>query len=139
MVKEKPNSIRIYDEEGFRRRAACICVRSDAETEVSIHLFCENYFGKGCVLEGGQCRGMFMPPFRADWRQFEFQKPEPASGVISTRRNRGPIKFSTMGKIELFCPETRASKIALSIIQVTNRFGILVVVKIGRIIDANPN
>lgn len=36
MVKEKPNSIRIYDDEGFRRRAACICVRSDAETEVSI-------------------------------------------------------------------------------------------------------
>lgn len=36
MVKEKPNSIRIYDEEGFRRRAACICVRSDAETEVSV-------------------------------------------------------------------------------------------------------
>lgn len=34
MVKEKPNSIRIYDEEGFRRRAACICVRSDEETEV---------------------------------------------------------------------------------------------------------
>lgn len=34
MVKEKPNSIRIYDDEGFRRRAACICVRSDAETEV---------------------------------------------------------------------------------------------------------
>lgn len=36
MVKEKPNSIRIYDDEGFRRRAACICVRSDAETEVSV-------------------------------------------------------------------------------------------------------
>lgn len=35
MVKEKPNSIRIYDKDGFRRRAACICVRSDAETEVS--------------------------------------------------------------------------------------------------------
>lgn len=35
MVKEKPNSIRIYDDEGFRRRAACICVRSDAETEVN--------------------------------------------------------------------------------------------------------
>lgn len=34
MVKEKPNSIRIYDEDGFRRRAACICVRSDSETEV---------------------------------------------------------------------------------------------------------
>lgn len=37
MVKEKPNSIRIYDDEGFRRRAACICVRSDAETEVSVN------------------------------------------------------------------------------------------------------
>lgn len=34
MVKEKPNSTRIYDKDGFRRRAACICVRSEAETEV---------------------------------------------------------------------------------------------------------
>lgn len=34
MVKEKPNSIRIYDKDGYRRRAACICVRSEAETEV---------------------------------------------------------------------------------------------------------
>lgn len=37
MVKEKPNSIRLYDEEGFRRRAACICVRSESETEVYQH------------------------------------------------------------------------------------------------------
>ncbi|XP_044020808.1 diphosphoinositol polyphosphate phosphohydrolase 1 isoform X1 [Aphidius gifuensis] len=34
MVKEKPNSTRIYDSEGYRRRAACICVRSDLEDEV---------------------------------------------------------------------------------------------------------
>ncbi|XP_013115145.1 diphosphoinositol polyphosphate phosphohydrolase 2 [Stomoxys calcitrans] len=34
MVKEKPNSTRIYDKDGFRRRAACICVRSEAEAEV---------------------------------------------------------------------------------------------------------
>lgn len=34
MVKEKPNSTRIYDEDGFRRRAACICVRSELEKEV---------------------------------------------------------------------------------------------------------
>lgn len=39
MVKEKPNSTRIYDKDGFRRRAACICVRSDAETEVKIIKF----------------------------------------------------------------------------------------------------
>ena len=34
MVKEKPNSTRIYDEEGFRRRAACICVKNEDEKEV---------------------------------------------------------------------------------------------------------
>lgn len=34
MVKEKPNSTRIYDKDGYRRRAACICVRSEAEAEV---------------------------------------------------------------------------------------------------------
>lgn len=36
MVKEKPNSIRIYDSEGYRRRAACICVKNDLEDEVGI-------------------------------------------------------------------------------------------------------
>lgn len=35
MVKEKPNSTRIYDKDGFRRRAACICVKSENEAEVS--------------------------------------------------------------------------------------------------------
>lgn len=35
MVKEKPNSTRIYDKDGFRQRAACICVRSSDENEVS--------------------------------------------------------------------------------------------------------
>lgn len=34
MVKEKPNSTRIYDEEGFKRRAACICVKNELENEV---------------------------------------------------------------------------------------------------------
>jgi len=34
MVKEKPNSVRLYDKDGFRRRAACICVRSVEETEI---------------------------------------------------------------------------------------------------------
>lgn len=34
MVKEKPNSTRIYDKDGFRQRAACICVRSPEEDEV---------------------------------------------------------------------------------------------------------
>ncbi|KAK2711862.1 diphosphoinositol polyphosphate phosphohydrolase 2-like [Artemia franciscana] len=33
MVKDKPNSTRIYDEEGYRKRAACICVNGD-ESEV---------------------------------------------------------------------------------------------------------
>lgn len=34
MVKEKPNSIRTYDAEGFKRRAACLCVKDDNEAEV---------------------------------------------------------------------------------------------------------
>lgn len=38
MVKEKPNSTRIYDKDGFRRRAACICVRAENEAEVSLGL-----------------------------------------------------------------------------------------------------
>ena len=34
MVKEKPNQIRTYDKDGFRLRAACVCVRDDTEQEV---------------------------------------------------------------------------------------------------------
>ncbi|KAK2145919.1 hypothetical protein LSH36_647g01044 [Paralvinella palmiformis] len=34
MVKEKHGQIRTYDEEGYRRRAACLCVRDNTETEV---------------------------------------------------------------------------------------------------------
>ncbi|KAI0223147.1 Diphosphoinositol polyphosphate phosphohydrolase 1 [Lamellibrachia satsuma] len=34
MVKEKPNSIRTYDADGFRKRAACLCVRDETEQEI---------------------------------------------------------------------------------------------------------
>ncbi|CAL8069772.1 unnamed protein product [Orchesella dallaii] len=34
MVKEKPDQTRIYDEEGYRQRAACLCVRNESESEV---------------------------------------------------------------------------------------------------------
>ncbi|KAL4236681.1 Diphosphoinositol polyphosphate phosphohydrolase 2 [Mactra antiquata] len=34
MVKEKINSIRTYDDDGFRRRAACLCFRSKSEDEI---------------------------------------------------------------------------------------------------------
>jgi len=34
MVKEKPNSTRTYDKDGFRRRAACICTRDESEQEI---------------------------------------------------------------------------------------------------------
>lgn len=34
MVKEKTNSIRTYDVDGYRRRAACVCVRDTDEQEV---------------------------------------------------------------------------------------------------------
>ncbi|KAK3089354.1 hypothetical protein FSP39_002971 [Pinctada imbricata] len=34
MVKEKPNSIRTYDEEGFRKRAACLCFKDESKQEI---------------------------------------------------------------------------------------------------------
>jgi len=34
MVKEKPNCTRIYDNEGYRQRAACICVKDETESEI---------------------------------------------------------------------------------------------------------
>jgi len=34
MVKEKPDSTRCYDTDGFRRRAACVCVRCGTNLEV---------------------------------------------------------------------------------------------------------
>lgn len=55
MVKEKPNSIRIYDDEGFRRRAACICVRSDAETEVSVMILLFAYRECAADAVNGYC------------------------------------------------------------------------------------
>lgn len=42
MVKEKSNQSRVFDSEGYRKRAACICVKSEEETEVkSIKMFIE--------------------------------------------------------------------------------------------------
>uniref|UniRef100_T1L0Q1 diphosphoinositol-polyphosphate diphosphatase n=2 Tax=Tetranychus urticae TaxID=32264 RepID=T1L0Q1_TETUR len=34
MVKTKPRQTRIYDDEGYRRRAACLCVKNELENEV---------------------------------------------------------------------------------------------------------
>ncbi|XP_052776330.1 diphosphoinositol polyphosphate phosphohydrolase 1-like [Mya arenaria] len=34
MVKEKVNSIRTYDEDGYRRRAACLCFKDETEQEI---------------------------------------------------------------------------------------------------------
>lgn len=34
-MKIKVDQVRTYDNAGYRRRAACLCVRSDCESEVS--------------------------------------------------------------------------------------------------------
>ena len=39
MVKDKPNSTRLYDEDGYRRRAACVCVRGSDPNQVTRLLF----------------------------------------------------------------------------------------------------
>ncbi|CAG2173688.1 unnamed protein product [Oppiella nova] len=51
MVKEKPNSTRTYDEEGFRRRAACLCVRDDHQKEIL--LVTSSRAGDRWIVPGG--------------------------------------------------------------------------------------
>lgn len=34
MVKDKPNSTRIYYEDGYRKRAACVCLKANDPTQV---------------------------------------------------------------------------------------------------------
>lgn len=43
-MKDKPNSTRIYDEDGFRRRAACICVRKDSDEVISNYYYIVKHF-----------------------------------------------------------------------------------------------
>lgn len=64
MVKEKPNSTRLYDSDGFRKRAACVCVKNEQEAEVcdfilliimdytqqKLHLFCVHAGSFGHVI-----------------------------------------------------------------------------------------
>jgi hypothetical protein len=107
MVKEKPNSIRIYDEEGFRRRAACICVRSDAETEVStqlpilVSLTLPKLFWQGPCPQPGQCRRMFTsvakkrPPRE---RANSDLKPAPTSSTTIRRPNPSLLALSAHTK-----------------------------------------
>jgi diphosphoinositol-polyphosphate diphosphatase len=34
MVKDKPNSTRVYDGDGYRKRAACVCVKENDQNQV---------------------------------------------------------------------------------------------------------
>lgn len=34
MVKEKHESSRLYDNDGYKKRAACVCVKNENENEV---------------------------------------------------------------------------------------------------------
>ena len=36
MVKERPDNQKIYDNDGYKKRAACVCVKNESETEVKI-------------------------------------------------------------------------------------------------------
>lgn len=59
MVKEKPNSVRLYDEDGYRRRAACICVRSIEEAEVIYLIITEVPFFIWCQNKNFSCDKVF--------------------------------------------------------------------------------
>lgn len=38
MVKEKADHQRLYDIDGFKKRAACVCVKNENENEVNLFL-----------------------------------------------------------------------------------------------------
>lgn len=40
MVKDKPNSIRVYDDDGYRKRAACVCVKENDQNQVGCQDIC---------------------------------------------------------------------------------------------------
>ena len=51
MVKEKHESERIYDNEGYKMRAACVCVKNEHENEV---LLISSSRHKNCwIIPGG--------------------------------------------------------------------------------------
>ncbi|XP_002738903.1 diphosphoinositol polyphosphate phosphohydrolase 1-like isoform X2 [Saccoglossus kowalevskii] len=51
MVKTKPHSVRTYDDEGFRKRAACLCFRNEEENEIL--LVSSKKFGDRWLVPGG--------------------------------------------------------------------------------------
>jgi hypothetical protein len=75
MVKEKVS--RIYDEEGFRRRAAAICVRNHMENEVGLSVLpnvCSFCVKPAVLLRGNQSFAL-RSSYRYCWcRVLEHQK-----------------------------------------------------------------
>jgi diphosphoinositol-polyphosphate diphosphatase len=39
MVKERSDNQRSYDNDGYKKRAACVCVKNENENEVNIFYF----------------------------------------------------------------------------------------------------
>lgn len=93
MVKEKANSIRIYDSEGYRRRAACICVKNDLEDEVSqpadgsFWYFCSRHVDRALVFSSSRKR-LF---FSCKERPAKSSLDQPIELDLSTSTNRAWI------------------------------------------------
>ncbi|KAL3867786.1 hypothetical protein ACJMK2_040633 [Sinanodonta woodiana] len=69
MVKEKPNSVRTYDEDGFRRRAACLCFKDHTEQEILLVTSSKNK--DGWVVPGGGVEPLEEPRIAAVREAFE--------------------------------------------------------------------
>ena len=53
-MKIKSNQTRIYDGDGYKKRAACLCFRNESEEEVNPGLGVERaIWSTGCLLSGG--------------------------------------------------------------------------------------
>ncbi|XP_029648241.1 diphosphoinositol polyphosphate phosphohydrolase 1-like [Octopus sinensis] len=69
MVKQKTKTLRTYDEEGFRRRAACLCFRDESEQEIL--LVSSSRYKDRWIVPGGGIEPSEPPAIAAEREVFE--------------------------------------------------------------------
>uniref|UniRef100_A0A8I5ZLI5 Nudix hydrolase 4 n=1 Tax=Rattus norvegicus TaxID=10116 RepID=A0A8I5ZLI5_RAT len=84
-MKFKPNQTRTYDREGFKKRAACLCFRSEQEDEVL--LVSSSRYPDQWIVPGGGVEPEEEPGGAAAREVYE-ELPEPGSSKTTSRQNQ---------------------------------------------------
>ncbi|KAL7982539.1 hypothetical protein Chor_010137 [Crotalus horridus] len=134
MMKFKPNQTRTYDREGFKKRAACLCFRSEREDEVllvSSSRYPDQWIVPGGGMEPeeepggaavrevyeeagvkgklGRLLGIF--EFQYTGRKREWFKVEDAIKVLQCHK---PVHAEYLEKLKLGCPSTNGNPVVSS-------------------------